>query len=187
MNRTEIYSNKKKAFLLLIGSTTFVALGVFCFWNADNMTTFRFRNPLVLKIVGIASILLFGFGIYVSIKQLIQNKLMLVLNEKGINAHPIKNEYINWNDIKGFSELKINSVKIIIIQLNNPEYYINKENNKVRKKLMEYNLSNYGSPFNITVGTMNINHTELIEILNENLVKYNTPLNITSTESGMKF
>ncbi|AZI66169.1 hypothetical protein EIB71_00070 [Kaistella daneshvariae] len=169
MNRIEIYSNKKKAFLLLIGSIAFVVLGFFCFLNAENMTTFRVRNPIIIKIVGIASVLLFGFGIYVSIKQLIQKKLMLILDEKGINSHPVKDEYIKWNDIEEFSEIKINSVKIIIIKLNNPEYYINNETNKFRKKLMEFNFSNYGSPFNITVGTMNIGHKDLIKMLNQNL------------------
>lgn len=171
MNRIEFYSNKKKAFLLFIGSLIFVILGIYLFINAENMTGYRARNPLFIKIAGIASILFFGLGIYVSIKQLLKNKLMLIIDEKGINVNPKKDEYIKWNDIEGFAELKINSAKIIIIQINNPEEYIAKEVNKLRKKLMKYNLENYGSPFNISVATMNTNYNQLFKILNENLIK----------------
>ncbi|MEN2436835.1 STM3941 family protein [Weeksellaceae bacterium A-14] len=172
MNKIEFYSNKKKAFLLLIGSLFFVILGVYLFLNAENMTGFRARNPLFIKIAGIASVLFFGLGIYVSIKQLIKNKLMLIIDENGINVNPQKNEYIKWNDIEGFADLKINSVKIIIIQINNAEEYIEKESNKLRKKLMKFNLENYGSPYNISVATMNTNYNQLYKILNENLIKY---------------
>ncbi len=136
------------------------------------MTGFRARNPLFIKIAGIASVLFFGLGIYVSIKQLIKNKLMLIIDENGINVNPQKNEYIKWNDIEGFADLKINSVKIIIIQINNAEEYIEKESNKLRKKLMKFNLENYGSPYNISVATMNTNYNQLYKILNENLIKY---------------
>ena len=96
---------------------------------------------------------------------------MLIIDENGINVNPQKGEYIKWNDIEGFAELKINSVKIIIIQINNAEEYIEKESNKLRKKLMKFNLKNYGSPYNISVATMNTNYNQLFKILNENLIK----------------
>ncbi|MDY3362723.1 hypothetical protein PG623_01780 [Riemerella anatipestifer] len=172
MNKVEFYSNRKKAFLLLIGSLIFVILGIDIFLNAENMTSYRVSNPLFLKIVGVASFLFFGLGIYVSIRQLLKNRLMLIIDENGININPKKNEYIRWSDIEGFSELKINSVKIIIIQISNAEEYIRKEKNKLRKKLMKFNLENYGSPYNISVGTMNTNYNQLLEVLNENLIKH---------------
>jgi len=37
---------------------------------------------------------------------------------------------------------------------------------------MKFNLNNYGSPFNISSSTMNLNHTELLKLLNENFVQY---------------
>ena len=172
MNRIEIYSNKKKAFFLLLGSLMFVILGLFCFINAENIKNNLFRNPLIIQIVGIASILFFGFGIYVAIRQLIRNKLMLVIDEKGITVNPKKEEIIDWKDIDGFSEIKINNVKIIIIQMNNSQDYIDNESNKIRKSLMKYNLENYGSPFNISVSTMDLKYEELLKLLNENLIEY---------------
>jgi hypothetical protein len=37
---------------------------------------------------------------------------------------------------------------------------------------MKFNKNNYGSPFNLSSNTMQINFKELMEILNENLIKY---------------
>ncbi|MGC4130343.1 MAG: STM3941 family protein [Bergeyella sp.] len=172
MNKIEIYSDKKKAFLLLIGSIVFVVLGIWLFADAENIKNPFLKNPLLIKIVGTASILFFGFGIYVAVKQLFRNKLMLIIDENGINVNPSKNEFIKWIDIEGFSEIKINSVKIIIIHVINPEEYMSKETNVLRKKLMAYNLSNYGSPFTVSVATMKINYEDLHKLLNENLTKF---------------
>lgn len=172
MNKIEIYSSKKKAFLLLLGSIAFVVLGFFCFVNAEKMQSNLFRNPLIIKIAGIVSVLFFGFGIFVSIKQLIKDKLMLAIDEKGINVNPKKGEIIKWESIDGFSEIKINSVKIIIIQINDSIDYINGETNKIRKNLMKFNFNNYGSPFNISSSTTDLNHVELFQLLNESLNRY---------------
>jgi len=170
MKKIEIYSNKKKAFLLLLCSIAFVVLGFFCFVNAEKMQTNLFRNPLIIKIAGIISVLFFGFGIFVSIKQLIKDKLMLVIDKKGIDVNPKKGEIIRWENIDGFSEIKINSVKIIVIHINNPMEYIDKQTDKVRKGLMKFNLNNYDSPYNISVATMDLSQDELFKLLNENLL-----------------
>ena len=174
MDKIEIYSSKKKAFLLLIGSLLFVVGGVYIFINAENFTGFRAGSPFFIKGVGIASVLFFGLGIYVSIKQLIANQLILIINRNGVNVNPRKSltEYIEWKNITGFSELKLQSQKFVIINVDNSDYWIEKEKNVIRKKLMEFNLNNYGSPFNLSANSMQINYAELITTLNENLNKY---------------
>ena len=174
MEKTEIYSSKKKSFLLLVGSLIFVVGGIYMFMNAENFTGYRARNPLFTKGIGIASVLFFGLGIYVSIRQLIQNQLILVIDKIGININPKKSpsEKIEWKNIKGFSEIKIQSTKIVIIEVNNSNYWIEKEENVIRKKLMKFNVNNYGSPFNLSANSMQSNYVELMKVLNENLNKY---------------
>ncbi|MDR6969548.1 hypothetical protein J2X31_003581 [Flavobacterium arsenatis] len=169
MNKTEIYSNKKKAILLFFLSIVFIVLGIWMILEAENIKTPFLRNPLLTRIIGISGILFFGFAMFVIAKQIFRNKLMLILDENGIHLKPPTNRIIKWKDITGFSEIKINSVKIIIIHVKNPEEYMNDETNKIRKKLMNYNLSNYGSPFTISVATMDITHKELWRLLNEGL------------------
>ena len=174
MERLEIYSSKKKSFLLLIGSLLFIIGGIWIFINAENLTSFRSRNPIFLKGIGIISVLFFGFGVYVSIKQLITNQLLLVIDKAGINVNPRKStsKSIEWKNVDGFSELKIQSQKFVIIQVNNSDFWIENESNQMRKKIMKFNLNNYGSPFNLSANSMQINYAELMRVLYENLNKY---------------
>ncbi|WP_281231661.1 STM3941 family protein [Flavobacterium gelatinilyticum] len=174
MDKIEIYSSKKKSFLLLIGSLLFVIGGIWMFMDAENLTGFRSRSPMLLKGIGIISVLFFGLGFCLAIKQLIKNKLFLIIDNYGINVDPKKNssKIINWNNIKGFSEIKIQSQKMVLIKVNNPDFWIENETNLIRKKLTQYNLNEYGSPFCLSAISMEINHAELMKILNENLKKY---------------
>lgn len=174
MEKIEIYSCKKKSLLLLIASLIFVIGGIFMYVNAENIAGYRARSPIFIKTIGITSALFFGLGIYVSIRQLLANQLILIIGKKGVNVNPKKTqtEFIEWKNINGFSELKIQSQNFVIIDVNNSEYWIEKEENGIRKKLMKFNLNNYGSPFNLSANSMQMNYAELIKTLNENLNKY---------------
>ncbi|UYW01803.1 hypothetical protein K5I29_02440 [Flavobacterium agricola] len=174
MERIEIYSSKEKSILLLIGSLVFVVLGIFMIINAENPTSYIVRNQLVIIIIGTASVLFFGLGIYVSIKQLLKNELILIIDRNGINVNPKKSktDFIEWKYINGFTETKIQSQKIIIIEVDNSKYWIEKEKNNIRNKVMNFNFKYYGSPFNLSANSMKISHHELMKTLNENLNKY---------------
>ncbi|MEN2413752.1 STM3941 family protein [Flavobacterium mesophilum] len=174
MEKVEIYTSKKKSFLLLLACLVFVIVGFYMFMNAENFIGSRSRSPLFTKGIGIVSVLFFGLGIYVSIRQLIRNQLVLIIDKTGINVNPKKSlsERIEWKNIKGFSEIKIQRTKIVIINVNNSDYWIKKEENLIRKKLMKFNVNYYGSPFNLSANSMQVSYTELMKILNENLDKY---------------
>jgi len=174
MERIEIYSSKKKSILLLIGSLFFVVMGIYMFINAETFTSYKARSLIFVKGLGIVSVLFFGLGIFVSINQLIKNQLILIIDKKGLNVTPNKSldDRIEWKYIAGFSELKIHNQKFIIIDVINADFWIEKEDNGIRKKIMKLNVNNYGSPFNLSTNSMQINHTELVKILNEYLNKY---------------
>ncbi|OHT46854.1 STM3941 family protein [Flavobacterium tructae] len=174
MERIEIYSSKKKSFLLLILSLLFVTGGIWFFIDSENLANFRYKSPIFIKAIGIISILLFGMALFTAIKQLVKNRLLILIDENGINVNPKKTpaQNIEWNNVEAFSELKIQSQKMVVIEVNNPEYWIKNENNAIKRKLIEYNFNNYGSPIVVSAGSMQINHAELVKILNENLEKY---------------
>lgn len=174
MERIEIYSSKKKSFLLLIASLLFIVGGIYMFMNAENFTDYRLSNPLLIKSIGITSSFFFGLGIYVSIKRLLANQLILIIDRNGINVNPKKSltEYIEWKNINEFSELKTQSQKFVIIDVNNSDYWIEKEENIIRKKLINFNVNNYGSPFIIFTNLIQMSHVELMKTLNKNLNKY---------------
>ncbi|TKB98421.1 STM3941 family protein [Pedobacter cryotolerans] len=174
MERIEIYSSKKKSLLLLIGSLFFVLGGVYILMNVEIFTGYRSRNPFFIKTIGIISILFFGLGIYISVRQLLSNQLILVIDKKGLILYPKKSltTFIEWKNIIGFSELKIQSQKFVVIVVDNSAYWIDKEENNIRKKMMKFNIKNFGSPFNLSSSSMQLNHTQLMSILNEYFNKY---------------
>lgn len=167
-----IFSSRKKSFFLLIGCLAFVIGGIYAVVNAEESP---YRNsPLYTRSIGIASILFFGPGIYLSIKQLLKNQLILEIGKEGLNINPKKlpAEYIEWKDVKEFSELNIARQKLIIIEVNNSDYWIDREENKIRKRLMKFNLKNYGSPFNLSANSTQFSHSNLMKVLNESLDKF---------------
>ncbi len=131
------------------------------------------NDSLVVKVAGIASILSFGFGIYVSIQRLIKNQVILAI-DIGININPKKSlsERIKWKNIESFSEIKKYRAKIIVVNVNNPNYWIEKEENAIQKRIMKFNLKHYESPFNISASVTQFSHVKLMALLNENLQKY---------------
>lgn len=174
MERIEIYSSKKKSLLLLIGSIAFVAIGVWLVLEADNLTGWRARNPIFIRGIGITSIIFFGLGIFIGIKRLIKSEIALIIDSKGLNVNPKKSltEFIKWTDIKGFEEIKIQRTRIVIIGVKNPEYWLDKETSGFRRKLMQFNMNNYNSPYNIASAGLDISSDNLIETLNIYFEKY---------------
>jgi hypothetical protein len=131
MDRTEIYTSRKKSMFLLIGSIAFVVLGIWLLFDADNFT----------HGIGVALILFFGFGIFVSIKRLMKSEIALIIDPIGLNVNPKKSltDCIKWNEILGFEEIKIQSTRIIVICVKDPKYWIDKDVSTIRKKLMQFN------------------------------------------------
>ena len=99
MKKTEIYSSKKKALLVFFLSAIFVVLGIWMIWDAENIKTPFLRNLLLIRMVGISSVLFFGYGMWVTLKQLFSKKLMLILDEIGIHLKPPTERIIRWKDI----------------------------------------------------------------------------------------
>ncbi|PCI94689.1 MAG: hypothetical protein COB15_13615 [Flavobacteriales bacterium] len=178
MKRIEIYKSKKKSIMLLIISIAFVALGIWLLLEVDNFTGWRAGNPIFTCELGISSILFFGLGIFVGIKRLIKSEIVLIIDSIGLNANPKKSltEFIKWGDILGFEEIKIQSRRLLIIDVKNPEYWFEKETNSIRKEMMRFNINYYNSPFNIGPSDLNISSYELNKKLNSYLEKYKTYL-----------
>jgi hypothetical protein len=174
MERIEIYTSRKKSIIILIGSIIFVGLGVLFVANPERFLTLRMQNPDIVRIVGIASVLFFGFGIFLGIKRVIKSEIALIIDNKGLNVNPEKSltKFIEWKDILGFKELKIQSQKMLIIVVKNPEKWIEREKGAFRKKLMKFNLNNYDSPFNIGAAGLDITYVELNEKLNKYFKEY---------------
>ena len=168
MDRLEIFTSKKKSILLLIVSVLFVVLGIWLLSSAEQLADARNRSALFIQIIGAASILFFGLGIIVFLLRIIKSEMALVVDAKGIHINPKKasSAIIRWSDILDFEEIKINSTPIVIVHVRDPESWVEKEKNALRRQLMKVNINQYQSPFNIAAAGLNISHSQLLESLN---------------------
>lgn len=161
MENIKIGRSRIKTFLLILGAIGFVVGG---FWMMTNDET-----DLFTKIIGGISILFFGAAIPLGIKKLITNEDAVEFNNYNLIIEPNSNKrvVIPWNKILGFDEISIRGAKIITIKVSNPQEWINGEPNSIKRKLMQFNNSNYKTPFNITSSGLNISHKKLFKLLNE--------------------
>ncbi|AXT20293.1 hypothetical protein D7030_04025 [Flavobacteriaceae bacterium AU392] len=178
MDKTEVYTSKKKSIPMLLISSIFVAYGVWLIINADNLDTnfldIEIESSILNRSIGIVAILFFGIGVVLGIKRLIKPQLILIMDSNGLNINPKKSltEFIKWNDIYAFDQIRIKRTKIMIVRVHNPEYWLEKETNLIRKRLMKFNINKYNSPFNIVGSGLEISYHQLNEKLNGYMEKY---------------
>ncbi len=171
MIKKEIYTSEKKAMRLLVISLFFIALSVCFIINPKVFINPFLQASYLIQGIGLLSVLFFGFGMYVATRRIVKTELALVVDVEGIHMYPKKanSKLINWECIIGFSEIKINGQKILIIKVSNPEYWLLRESNMIKKKMMQFNFSNYGSPLSISTGFLAISQEDLVQILEEGL------------------
>jgi hypothetical protein len=174
MERIEIYTSKKKSTFMLVGSILFVALGVWILSKPDNYNAWIAGNLIIAYGIGLVTVIFFGFGIIIGIKRIIKSEIAIIIDSKGLNVDPKNSltKFIEWKDILGFKEIKIQSQRIIIIKVSNPNHWIEKETRVIRKKIMQFNLKSYDSPFNIAAAGLDIGYKELNGKLNNYYAKY---------------
>jgi hypothetical protein len=167
----EIPLSKKKLILMLIGSIGFVAAGLWFVIKPPAISNPFFGNPTVILVTGIASILFFGLcAIYIA-RKLPDNKPGLIIDNIGLtdNSSGVSAGQILWSDIENISVIEIHRQKLIMLQVKNPQDYIDKQTSGIKRKMMQMNFNMYGTPLSITSNALQINFDELLNILNDHL------------------
>lgn len=167
--------NKSKGILVLLGSIAFVFFGIWFTINPERFsnTIYRPRSAEFIFIVGIISIVFFGIcGVYI-FKKLFDKKYGLIINKIGINdnSNGTSIGLIKWTDIIGLRVVQEYSQKFIIVDVSNPEYYINLKKSRIGKSIIKSNYNKYGSPIGITTSTLKIDFAELKEIIEKQYEK----------------
>jgi len=174
LNQIEIQLSKVKLFLLLLGSTIFVGLGIWLVLNPDQFQDQKNGNPTIVFIIGLSSILFFGLGVIIFIKKLFDKTPGLIISEIGvIYQFNVKyRELIPWTDILEIGETKVVNQTFINIVLKNPQKHIDNQKSTYRKKAMQLNYNLYGTVILITTSGLKCNHKELKLLLENKFTEY---------------
>lgn len=170
----EIPLSKKKMTLILLGSIVFVGLGIWFIINPSKISNPIFSNSTLISIVGFVSILFFGLIAVLIFRKLSDKNAGLIINHQGIidNSSGISAGLVLWTDIEEIRTIQVANQKFLMFVVKNPQEYINKITNPIKRKGMEMNYKNYGSPINISANSLQINFDELYSLLTKKLKEH---------------
>jgi hypothetical protein len=178
-NTTEIALSKSKLTKLLIFSILFLFGGLWMIIKEPQTSNSLFNHPVIKAIAAYGSAIMGGIGIYFFSRKLFDNKPGLILSDEGItdNTSIFKFGLIPWSDIVEVYEQSVQASVaskqyFLTVSLSDPEKYISKESNGLKKRMMMINLKSYGSPVHISTNGLKTNHKDLLKIVNEYFESY---------------
>ncbi|NOU62273.1 STM3941 family protein [Marinifilum caeruleilacunae] len=172
-DKIEIQLSRTKILLLLIGATIFVVLGTLFIINPEEFKSSIFRNAETIRILGIAAVAFFGLCLVFVAKKLFDKKAGLTIDQEGItdNSNATSIGLIEWADITGIGTVQVASTKILMLETNKPDKYIEKAKNGISKRAMKANYKMYGSPLSIISNSLKIKHDALEKLITEEFEK----------------
>ncbi|MFT3705155.1 MAG: STM3941 family protein [Agriterribacter sp.] len=176
-DQVEIKLSKKKMKWMLIGAGLFFGLGIWMLAGFSGASSF---NPMFIKVMGLLGTVFFGASFIFLWRKINDEKPGLVINQDGIidNSSGVSAGDIPWSDIVTIKTQKVFNQHFIMLMLRNPNVYIEKQTNTIKKKAMELNFKNYGSPISISANTLECKFEELKHLLDErfNIYKYGSAI-----------
>lgn len=167
MDRIEIPISKKKIRLTLLGALLFVLIGVFFTLTPETFISPLMKNPHVIRIAGILSVLFFGSVSFYGVKKLSDKHVGLVIDSNGIvdNTNATSVGFISWTDITAIETKQEASTKFLLIYTSNPENYIGRARG-IKRKFMEASNKMYGTPLSIISNTLKCKFEDLEKLIN---------------------
>lgn len=170
----EIPLSKTKMLLTLLGSIMFVGLGLWFLINPTKINNPIFDNPTTIFIVGLVSIIFFGLAAVTIFRKFSDKKAGLIINREGIidNSSGVSAGLISWTDIQEIKVSQVMNQKFLMIIVRNPQDYLDKVTNALKRNAMKINYKTYGSPISISSNALQANFDDLYKLLVEKMNEY---------------
>jgi hypothetical protein len=174
--KIEIPLSKKKLFLILLGAIGFVLIGLWFLINPPISSHQIFGLSSIYPIVGFISVLFFGLGAIAIFSKISDKKAGLIINCQGIidNSSGVSAGLVSWKDIQEIKVAQVMNQKFLMLIVENPQDYLAKVTNTIKRKGMELNYKTYGSPISISASSLKINFDELHKLLIDKMKEYNS-------------
>ncbi|HLO82045.1 MAG TPA: STM3941 family protein [Chitinophagaceae bacterium] len=171
--RIEIPLSKLKLVLMLMGALAFVAIGFWFVLAPPDIDSSFWRNPARIAFAGYASIIFFGLCGVVIVRKLFDRKPGLIIDSKGVidNSSGLSAGYILWTDVENISVVEIQKQRLLMLEVKNPQDYINRQGNLLKRKGMEFNDKMFGTPLSITANGLKISFEELSALVKQKFLE----------------
>ena len=170
----EIPLSKIKMILTFLGSLMFVGIGIWFLTNPPKSNHLLFGNQTVIFITGIASVIFFGLVAITIFRKFSDKKAGLTINRQGIvdNSSGVSAGLIPWADIQEIKISQVMSQKFLMFIVRNPEDYLEKVKNPLKRNAMKMNYKTYGSPISISSNALQTNFDDLHKLLIDKMNEY---------------
>jgi len=175
METIEFKLSRKKFGLAIIISTLFVIACLLFIVYPQIFKSFLVNNIFLIRTIGIIGFLLFGFILTSMLFKKISDKnIGFAISEKGIfdNSSYVGVGLIKWEDIKGIRRKTVSSTIFLLIDIKNPEEYIEHSKSKIKRRLLIMNYRSYGTPISISSNFIDCDFNVLEEAITNSLSKY---------------
>lgn len=175
VNTIQIPLNKTR--LLLVLFLCGVSLLLIGFSLTQNDSTFLPPALIYVKnTLAILGILLFGTAFLFVIMRLFRSSDGLFITEAGITdrSSAAGGAPMKWEEIMNVETREIWGQAILTIYLKDPEGYIARERNPLKRLVMRRNVKHYGSPLQIPIGNIKSSPDELLQIILSRLDAHRT-------------
>lgn len=172
----EIPLSKKKLFLILFGAIVLVLIGLWFLINPPISSNQNFGLSSIYSIVGFISVLFFGLGAFAIFSKISDKKAGLIINSQGIidNSSGVSAGLVSWKDIQEIKVAQVMNQKFLMLIVKNPQDYLAKVTNTIKRKGMELNYKTYGSPISISASSLKTDFDELHKLLVDKMKEYNS-------------
>lgn len=132
-----------------------------------NFTSSVIQSSTPVIIMGIIGIVFFGIALLYSGRKVANKNLGLFIDDEGVedNTSAFRFGKIAWEDISEFQKQTISKQEVICIKTDDPQKYLERIDSPVFKKAAERNLSGFGTPLFINTKMLDIDKTELENLL----------------------
>ncbi len=166
---------------MLFASILFVLAGVWILVYKPSINHSLFNNPFIKYGMAIADILFFGLAMFFFSQKLRDKKPGLIIDDSGItdNSSGVSAGHVPWNDIKYINVVNVMRQEFLMIVVKNPNDYLNRQSNILKRKTMLLNFKQYGSPISISTNGLNFDFDELKTILDKKLTEFRNKSGLT--------
>lgn len=168
----EIPFSKQKMFLLITAGFIFSIVGIVFILKPTEFSSRLYNSTILAQIVGLVTILLFGTITIFMIKKSSSKEPGMIINNIGItdNASAVAAGLIYWKDIIEIKTISVTNQRFLMIITKNPQVYIDRQENILKRKSMQMNYKFYGSPISISANALQMDFDSLYQTVIE---KYN--------------
>lgn len=168
-NETNIPYSKGKLTRLLLLFASCILPGLFFVIVQPHEPGVLLTLPVIVVIVGVLTLLV-GFLVgTLYFRQIIKNGPGLIIDNTGFTDYSsgLAAGYIPWTDVKAIRIITLPKYKqkFIAVILKDPDAYLDRQPNALKRKFMTMNLRKYGSPVQLTGNSLQCTVDELLHHL----------------------